>query len=110
VASIERYPPLLLSKFRPRSRKFGGSPGRSLVTRAYVSKTIELMSNNPDTAEMGAKLGTALADKKLEYYVVTAKWSTRAPAGKTLEFGRGLVWRAQEAARVFQADLSQFVP
>jgi hypothetical protein len=76
-------------------------------TRAYVDKTIELMQLNPDTVDIGLKLRTAFRNNQLEYYIVSAKWSTRATAGKALEFGgKGLAWGAQKAARVFKADLS----
>jgi hypothetical protein len=79
-------------------------------TRGYVNKTIELMSSNPTTTEIGQRLRIGLADGKLEYYVVSAKWSTRAPTGKALEFGRGLAWGSQQEARVFKADLSAPAP
>lgn len=58
---------------------------------------------NPAVADVGAKLRLALADGKLEYYHVTAKWATNPPAGRVLHFNsEELVWGAH-AARLYKA-------
>jgi hypothetical protein len=70
------------------------------------------MSNNADTGSLGVKLDQALQAGKLDYYLVTAKWSTGALTGATrVVLGeKGIVWGAQKAARVLKADLSAPAP